>query len=302
MYTIKQAAARAGVSVPVMRAWERRYGVVHPERTASGYRLYDDDAIARVRAMRTLVGAGWQPSVAARAVIDDGPGVAAAFEAAHGAREAAERPGDPSASEITDAFVTRFVDLAAALDERGLVALLDETVARGSFEAVARTFLFPALRALGEGWSAGRVSVAGEHMASHAVLRRMGAVLEATGHGRGAAGSVLVGLPPGSRHELGALGFAIAARRAGIPVTYLGPDLPIEDWVAAAEHARVAVIGAVTERDASAVATVARRLREARPDLVIAVGGRAAGPTDGAILLPADLDAAVRTLEDLLAR
>ena len=42
MYTIKQAAARSGLSVPTVRAWERRYGVVHPERTASGYRLYDD--------------------------------------------------------------------------------------------------------------------------------------------------------------------------------------------------------------------------------------------------------------------
>ena len=39
MYTIKQAAARSGVGVSLLRAWERRYGVVHPVRTPSGYRL-----------------------------------------------------------------------------------------------------------------------------------------------------------------------------------------------------------------------------------------------------------------------
>ena len=55
MYTIKQAAARAGLTVPVLRAWERRYGIVSPARTPSGYRLYDDAAIARVSAMRRLV-------------------------------------------------------------------------------------------------------------------------------------------------------------------------------------------------------------------------------------------------------
>jgi MerR family transcriptional regulator, light-induced transcriptional regulator len=45
---------------------------------------------------------------------------------------------------------------------------------------------------------------------------------------------VLVGLPPGSRHELGALAFATAARRAGLAVLYLGRDLRIDDWVRAA--------------------------------------------------------------------
>ncbi len=56
MYSIKQASIRSGVSVPLIRAWERRYGVVSPQRTASGYRLYDDaghrDARARARTDR----------------------------------------------------------------------------------------------------------------------------------------------------------------------------------------------------------------------------------------------------------
>jgi hypothetical protein len=58
MYTIKQAASRSGVSVPLLRAWERRYHIVEPARTASGYRLYDDAALERVRTMRRLVDAG----------------------------------------------------------------------------------------------------------------------------------------------------------------------------------------------------------------------------------------------------
>ena len=55
MYTIKQAAIRSGLTIPTIRAWERRYGVVLPERTKSGYRLYDDDALDRLLAMRHLV-------------------------------------------------------------------------------------------------------------------------------------------------------------------------------------------------------------------------------------------------------
>src|SRR4029078_3732801 len=70
MYNIKQAAARAGVSVPVLRQWERRYGVVQPARTPSGYRTYADPEIARVRAMRQLVDDRWAPSAAAQSVRD----------------------------------------------------------------------------------------------------------------------------------------------------------------------------------------------------------------------------------------
>ena len=58
MYTIKQAAARTGLSVPIIRVWERRYGVVQPGRTPAGYRLYDDESIARLAAMRQLVAEG----------------------------------------------------------------------------------------------------------------------------------------------------------------------------------------------------------------------------------------------------
>jgi DNA-binding transcriptional MerR regulator len=68
MYTIKEAAARTGVGAPLIRAWERRYGVVEPTRTASGYRLYDDATLGILIAMRSLVETGWTASEAARAI------------------------------------------------------------------------------------------------------------------------------------------------------------------------------------------------------------------------------------------
>ena len=75
MYTIKQAALRSGVAVPLIRAWERRYGVVHPDRTAGGYRIYDEPAIARLRAMRGLIEQGWSAAQAATAVVEASPAI-----------------------------------------------------------------------------------------------------------------------------------------------------------------------------------------------------------------------------------
>ena len=69
MYTIKEAAARTGLTEPVLRAWERRYGVVAPTRTPGGYRVYDEGALRRLRSMRRLIDDGWSASAAAAAII-----------------------------------------------------------------------------------------------------------------------------------------------------------------------------------------------------------------------------------------
>jgi MerR family transcriptional regulator, light-induced transcriptional regulator len=295
MYTIKQAAARAGLTVPVLRAWERRYGIVTPARTANGYRQYDDIAIARVRAMRRLVDSGMSPSAAAASI-------------ASGAIPHVESARDGSLQRGALDFSSRFVTAAAGFDLVAIEEVLDEMFAAGTFERIADEHLLPALKALGDAWADGRLDIASEHAASHAVLRRLSAAYQAAGRPSDELGAILVGLPPGARHELGGLAFAVAARRAGLPVLYLGPDLPVHDWVsvAARTHARAAVIGVVTMADREPAEQVAMALLEAHPDLMVAYGGRNApnssvdpaelGPIHGPIRLPEGLQESIEAL------
>ena len=289
MYTIKQAAVRSGVNVSLLRAWERRYGIVSPARTDSGYRLYDDRAIARLRAMRALVAAGWS------------------------ARQAAERISAVSAEELTEIVppdappvdgaedpAVVFVDGAARLDTAAIEGALDDIFAAGSFERVVEDRLFPALRALGDAWASGAVDVAGEHAASAAVARRLSMAFEASGTSDVARPPVLVGLPPGGRHELAALAFATAARRGGLPVVYLGADVPVQSWIAAVERtgARAVAFGVVIDHDISAADQVVEALRAAHPSVVVAIGGvHSARVGNGNVLrLPDSLPDAVEVL------
>lgn len=327
MYTIKEAAARTGVSVPVLRAWERRYRIVEPARTAAGYRLYDDLALDRIRVMRRLVGAGWTPSTAASAILSGDPlALAAGGRIGTTSDTPPDRPdgSDQTADDraTSNDLIDGFVAAAIALDADALESVLDRMFGAGSFEHVADSILLPALIAVGEAWSDGRLGVAGEHAASHAALRRLGAAFQAAGRPAPRDGAILVGMPPTVRHELGALAFSTAARRAGLPVLYLGPDLPAEDWVgsAIATHARAAVIGVLTTDDVRPAVEVGVALRTVDPELVIAFGGRSAARAGdvlaadprGAVasgsnqprpplVLPESLRDAVRTIEDALA-
>lgn len=310
MYTIKEASSRSGVGVPLLRAWERRYGVVAPARTPSGYRLYDDEAIARLRAMRQLIAHGWSAQQAAERVRDGSAAEILALArsvvpAADGATESrASGDSSPDSTSTADQLVERLVRAARELDARALESALDEAFASGRFEVVADRIVMPALRAIGDAWERGDVTVAGEHAASHAMLRRLAMAYEGAGDATGER-PVIVGLGPGTRHELGALTFAVAARRAGLPVLYLGPDLPAESWTAAAlgRKARAAVIGVPTRADVSRATDVIHALRAAGGDILVAVGGdsaaRAAAST-GAIELPASLTDAVTTLRRAL--
>ena len=301
MYTIKEAAARTGVPIALLRAWERRYGVVAPTRTAAGYRLYDEDALDRLRTMRALVADGWQPSAAAAAIVAG---------TAPRRPDTVDAPAPSSSAAAVDAGpAARLAAAAASLDAGELEAALDDIFAAGSFEVVADRLVLPALVAVGDAWADGRVTVAGEHAASQAVHRRLAAAFQAAGRSPGGRGAVLVGLPPGSRHELGALAFAVAARRAGLPVLYLGPDLPVADWISTAERtrARAVVIGTPTAVDVDAAVDVATGLQAAVPNLVVAVGGRAcrtvAERAPGTVVaLPEGVAGSVEALRAALAR
>ncbi|HKY57591.1 MAG TPA: MerR family transcriptional regulator [Aeromicrobium sp.] len=288
MYSIGHAADQVGISPATLRAWERRYAVVQPTRTDGDYRIYSADDIRVLRSMKELIDAGWSSRFAAQEAL----------------RRRSEPAGlSPEAATDSGDLPSQFVAATAALDSRQLEELLDRMFAQGSFELVVENHLFPSLRAIGDAWASGRVTVAGEHLASHAVGRRLAAAFDAAASAPGAR-RILMGLAPGSHHELGLYAFAVAARRRGLAVDYLGADVPVPDWVAACAGPEVAgvVLAVPTERDVAAVGEVVAALRTAHPNLVIATGGTATdeGP-QGVLRLDDDIPPAVQALADAVA-
>jgi len=127
----------------------------------------------------------------------------------------------------------------------------------------------------------------GEPMASNAVMRRLAAAYEAAATSMSGP-KVLVGLPPGSRHELGLLAFAVAARRAGLTAAYLGADLPSGEWAStvAMLDTRAVVLSALQGQDIDPLRLVVADLRATHPDILIAVGGSLQSHApDGCLLL-----------------
>ncbi|MBI4901014.1 MAG: MerR family transcriptional regulator [Actinobacteria bacterium] len=261
VYAVKQVSALTGVSEATLRVWERRYKVVAPARSAGGYRLYDDDQVATLRAMAALVHDGVPASIAARTI-----------QGSEVRGEGSEVRAEGSANGEGASF-----DLvaAAALLDPGLVhAVLTDAFAASSFDDVVDEWLPSELQRLGEAWQTGRLTVAQEHFASAAVTRQLSTRFEEA-QPRGGA-PVLVGLPQGGRHEVMLLAFAVCLRRAGVNTIYLGADVPLDDWTTVASEvgARAAVLGVHLEEDVVPAQSVVDRLAALRPPVPVRVGGR----------------------------
>lgn len=301
MYTIKQASARTGLAIPTIRVWERRYGVVQPRRTPAGYRLYDDSAIERLVAMRHLVeDEGWRPSQAAERVRDAGDDVAALLPDPRGAS------GPVAADSIDpDAAISSYVAAARVFDVPVMERLLDDAFAARRFERAMDEVVFPTLRALGAAWGTDDLDVAQEHIASDAIRRRLARFYDAAARG-GLTSQVVVGMPPAGQHELGALSFAVAGRRAGLDVLYLGANVPIESWLRTMRETRgrIAVLGVVTHDDAVDAARVVERLRALPTPPLCLIGGPARHEVPagfGVVHLPDGTDEAVALTLGLVA-
>ncbi len=57
-FQIATVATLTGLDPHTIRAWERRYGAVKPNRTASGRRVYDDEAVERLQLLKALIDCG----------------------------------------------------------------------------------------------------------------------------------------------------------------------------------------------------------------------------------------------------
>jgi MerR family transcriptional regulator, light-induced transcriptional regulator len=250
---IGELSRRVGVSPELLRAWETRYGLVHPERTAGGLRLFSEDDERRVLLMRQNIAAGLSASEAARlAKRHDGQG--APDEAT-------------SLAEIENAL-EHALD---TLDEPTAQVALDRLFRHSELQAALAEVVLPFLYRLGERWATGARSVADEHFASNVIGGRLRALTRDWGKGVGPR--AILACPPGEQHDLGLLCFGLALREHGWRIIYLGAETPLGDInEAVGEHApAIVVLAAVNPQP---FLDVSKEILTLRSRVRVAIGGR----------------------------
>ncbi|HET9121203.1 MAG TPA: B12-binding domain-containing protein [Solirubrobacterales bacterium] len=253
---IGELSRRTGVGVDSLRAWERRYGLLRPQRSPGGFRLYGAEDEERVSAMKALIESG--------------------VSAAEAARLAGSGPTDairPAGEEGSD-HAQRLAAALSRFDEADANAILDDAIARFTVDGVVSLVLLPVLHEIGTRWERGDVSVAEEHFATALLRGRMLALGRNWGGGTGPL--ALLACPPGEQHDLGLIAFGLVLRERGWRIALLGGDTPIETISDAVTKLApdVVVLAAVTPQPFEAVAD---RIRALAGETPVLIGGDGAG-------------------------
>jgi MerR family transcriptional regulator, light-induced transcriptional regulator len=290
-YPVRLVALRTGLSPHVLRAWERRYGVVSPTRTEGGQRLYTDLDIQRLISLRRLTERG-------HAI-----GRIAGLPMAELARleDEAPVPQPPSVArahgESAPDIIVAALQATRRLDASEIQAVLERAAVTLGVPVFVDEVVAPLLERIGHGWSERSVSVAQEHMAS-AVVRRVLGWLLGVFEVADDAPRLVVATPPQQSHELGALMAAVSAATEGWRVTYLGPDLPVSDLVHAAVQsgARAVAVSAIYQPQSAELVRALRETRSGLPEEVALVVGGA-----GALQVRAEAEGAGALVVESLA-
>lgn len=240
---IGEFARRVGVSPELLRAWERRYGLLQPVRSDGGFRLYTDEDAERVARMRRALDEGLSAAEAARRALTQ------------------ERPAEGRFDNARE----RIAAAIRAYDEPTIHIFLDEAFAHFALETVLEELVLPALRDVGGAWERGELEIAQEHFASHVFRERLLAL--ARHWGRGGGPLAILACPPGEKHDIGLIAFGLVLRSHGWRILFLGADTPFQTVAraAAATDPKLVVVAGMDETALEAERNELHRLARAVP-------------------------------------
>ena len=271
---------RAGIPVPTIRSWERRYGFPSPARTGGKHRRYTPTQIAQLRRVRDRITRGERAGDAIAATRAE--------------------PVEATANEE----LLQFASAAAVMDTETLRRLLRDAAYRLGADRAIVDVAMPGMRAIGAEWRAGATDVANEHAATEVVRSWLASV--ATGLPPSHRRPVVLACAPGEHHTLGLEAFGVMLRARGFALRMLGADTPGSSLVAAARQARAtAVVVAAHRTTLRRAAVAALEEVQASDGVRVTFAGNAFASSRGRVGVPGtylsdDLVAAATLLSTML--
>ena len=273
-YNIKVVLNQTGIAADTLRAWERRYGLPTPQRTAGGHRLYSDRDIATIKWLMDRQSEGLSIS---RAVdlwnekIDSGSDPLADSAQATSASPLAvpSAPVDSTLTSLRADWVEACTDFNEAIAEQ----ILNQAFSLFPIEAVCTEVIQKGMSDIGELWYENKLSVQQEHFASSLAMRRIDALLSAAPPPTRKE-TILVGCPANEWHTFTPLLISLFLRRRGYKVIYLGANVPADRFVETVKDTKADLVLLVAQQLTSAATLQQTAHALVTKKIPIAFGGR----------------------------
>ena len=233
-FSIGYVSLQTGLSTHVIRAWERRYQAVLPNRTSRGRRRFSQADVDRLALLKQLLDQGHRISTVADLNLEQLVDLAGAPNRPGPSRRAARPAVDASPTfDQPAALVDACMDAVRRLDGNRLHQRLQTGMLHLSRQALLETVVGPLMHQVGQQWAEGTLRIVHGHLAAVVVHALLNSMLATCFTEDGTLPCMLVATPAGQRCYLGALALSITAQDHGWKPAMLGYDLPAEEIAAA---------------------------------------------------------------------
>ncbi len=277
-YPIQVAAKRTGLTVSTLRAWERRYEGVDPDRDEAGRRRYSEELVEKLSLLSSLVERGYRIGEIAPLSLGD----LRKLYARSGVTRAETSSTDDSSADaatpfhMASSYIAEAIEAVKALDDVALHRALEEAMLVFGRLDIVDEFVFPLLHQAEDMVTSGDLKRVQASMLRTS-MRSALASLYTPSEDDIARPKVVVGAPISQHGDIGLVASAIHCYAAGWHPLVLGSGLPAEEIVDAASRvgAAAVILSVVSSRyDLAAWEELTRARRAVGSDIPIYFGGR----------------------------
>lgn len=228
VYSIKDLETLSGIKAHTIRMWEKRYGLLEPDRTDTNIRLYSDNELKHLLNVSLLLGMGYKISkVSAMSRKKIAEEIQSNFEK--------KQPIENLAVENkVNSLIVSMIDL----DEYKFNQIYTRSIEKRGLEETFVQVFYPFLARVGILWGINEVNPAEEHFISNLIRQKLITAIDSLPLPASDKPSFMLFLPENELHEIGLLLSNYIIRKAGFPSFYLGQNVPLLDALAIAERVK----------------------------------------------------------------
>lgn len=274
-YPIQAVSRATGLSMHVIRAWEKRYNAIEPDRTDTNRRLYSEEDIQKLRLLNDAIHQGHSISSVANLSAEELKKILHREKINENSFNANSTPiTKVNVSEI----ISECIESIKNYDAKKFESLLLSASAKLTQPVLLEEVIIPLVYKIGDLWHEGEIRVANEHLATSVIHSFLYNLLDSYSVSSSAP-LIVTATPRGQEHDLGALIVGVVAASSGWRVIYLGANLPAEEISSAATqlHAKAVALSLVYPKDDPRLRSELKKLHQLLDsDVTLIVGGRAA--------------------------
>jgi DNA-binding transcriptional MerR regulator len=213
-YSIRDLERLSGIKAHTIRIWEKRYGIIQPERTSTNIRYYSDSNLQKLLNISLLNKNGYKISHISEMTDDE-------------ILTEVEKLSEDDT--MVDSDMNTLILAAIEMDEEEVEKTINSSILKIGFERTFCDLIFPLFLKVNILWQIGRISACQERFLSNMVRQKLLVAIDGLlGQTLPEHQHFLMFMPSGEFNEIGLLFANYLVRKQGHEVTYLGPSITLE--------------------------------------------------------------------------